>query len=545
MQTEQQTPAVPAPGESPGIVAEWLREARTGGVHLPERGEVRYVPWSQVHDDVEQLHGRLAERGVRPGSRIGIRGHNSYQWLVLDLALLRLGAVPVAVPVPDFKGTSNAELTTRYGLAAVFAGPESRSAGDGESVAPLERVLEGTDVTPLSDPPPPEGKQVLVDQREVFTLAFSSGTAGRVKCLLLAWRGVEALVQAQSAAHPMRPEDRIMIALPLSTFQQRYLCYLAIRNGCDIVLTTAARFVQALPATRPTFLLGPPNFYEFVETRYRNLGARQRLLRDAAAGLAVLLPRESWRRGWRRRVFRSFHEMYGGSMRLMMVGSAPVRPGMLEFFARAGFELYQIYGMTEIGYLTWNRPGANRMGSVGRQVYPGTVEVNEAGEVLVRHAWHLCIGYEGESPDDVAQVFRASDTVATGDLGAFDQDGFLHLKGRKKNLIITTGGQKLQMEDLEAELCRVRGVDQAALFTVDGGGMAVAAWVQGDEGEARSGLLARVGQINSRLVGDLKIRAFTLVEGTLSADSPLLNRNLKINREAVRAAVADRLEPLD
>ena len=534
----------PSPGDSPAAVLEWLRAARSGGVRLPERGGVRFIPWRQVLRDVEALTARLTGAGVRPGTRIGIRGHNSYQWLALDLALLKLAAVPVAVPVPDFKGTGNAELIRRYGLAAVFAGPESRSAGDGAAVAPLEGILEAVEVEPLTDPPVPEGRQILVDDREAFTLAFSSGTAGRVKCLLLAWRGVEALIEAYRAAYPCRPDDRIMIALPLSTFQQRYLCYLAIRSDCEVVLTTAARYVQALGTAQPTVVLGPPNFYEFAEKRYRALGRWGRLRLDAAAGLAALLPGAPMKRRWRQAVFHSYHAMYGGRLRLMLVGSAPVRPGMLEFFARAGFELHQIYGMTEIGYLTWNRAGADRIGSVGREVYPGTVRLNEEGEVLVRHPWHLCIGYEGESPEDVAAVFRAADTVATGDLGRFDADGYLHLRGRKKNIIITTGGQKLQTEDLEAELCRAEGVHQTALFPVDAAGLAVAAWFEGDESAVRAALLRRVTQLNSRLGADLQIRYLALTEGALSAGSPLLNRNLKIDRAAVRTATVDRLESL-
>ncbi|WP_035850930.1 AMP-binding protein [Kitasatospora azatica] len=527
----------------PGVLMDWLRAARTGGVRLVERGETRLVPWSQVHQDVEALAAGLARRGVGPGDRIGIRGHNSYEWLALDLALLHLGAVPVAVPVPDFKGTSNAQVAARYGLAAMFAGKESRSGTDGPEVGALEQVLTEPAVEPVADPPAPEGEQVRVSDREVFTLAFSSGTAGRVKCLLLAWPGVQALVEAQSAAYPCGPEDRIMIALPLSTFQQRYLCYLAIRNGCEVIMTTAARMLPTLPLTKPTIMLGPPNFYEFVEKRYRNLDPDKRARLDAAAASAEQLP-DAQARELRRSVFREFHDMYGGSLRLMLVGSAPVRPGMLEFFTHAGFELYQIYGMTEIGYLTWNRREGNRLGSVGTEVYPGTVRIGEDGEVLVQHQWHLCVGYEGESPEDTALVFRAADTIATGDIGEFDADGYLHLKGRKKNIIITTGGQKIQTEDLEAELCRPSSVHQAALFQVETGVLAAAAFYEGSEEQTRAAVLGAITQINSRLGTDLQIRHLALLEGALTPESPLLNRNLKINREAVRTAVADRLAPL-
>ncbi|MFH0516160.1 AMP-binding protein [Streptomyces sp. M41] len=540
------TGPVPTEGRrGPGIVIDWLGRARTGGVHAYRRGRTRFIGWPEVLSDVQALTRRLDDHGIRAGMRIGLRGHNSYEWLALDLALLNLGAVPVALPVPDFKDRDNAGIAQQYGLAAVFAGKEGRTASDDPSVGALETVLtEPLTVKPLDPAPAPQGRRLPAGDAEVFTLAFSSGTAGRVKCLLLAWPGVEALIEAHTHAYPFRRDDRIMVALPLSTFQQRYLCYLAIRNDCDVVLTTVGHFVDALPATRPTILLGPPNFYEFVENRYRAMDPARRARLASVASLASFLPTERMRRHWRRGVYRELHDVYGGSMRLMLVGSAPVRDGMLEFFAETGFELYQIYGMTEIGYLTWNRAGANKTGTVGREVYPGTVSLAEDGEVVVRHDRHLCVGYEGEPAESVAQVFRGDDTIATGDLGGFDEDGHLVLRGRKKNLIITTGGQKVQVEDLEEELGHARDVTQVCLYPLGDGGMAAVAWVEGDEEAAEKSLRTRIDQLNSKLGRSQDVRRLALLPGPLAPDSPFLNRNLKVNREAVREATAELLVPL-
>ncbi|MER7566839.1 AMP-binding protein [Streptomyces sp. NPDC048523] len=539
---QKESAAIP---QTPGILVDWLRRARTGGVHLFQRGGTRFRSWPEVLGDVVALTERLRAGGIRPGMRIGVRGHNSYEWLALDLALLGLGAVPVALPVPDFKGRDNADIARQYGLSAVFAGKEGRTAADDASVGALETVLtQPLTVRPLDPAPRPQGERLPAGEAEVFTLAFSSGTAGRVKCLLLAWPGVQALIEAHTEAYPFRSDDRIMIALPLSTFQQRYLCYLAIRNDCDVVLTTVGHFVDALQVTRPTILLGPPSFYEFVENRYRAMDAERRLEWEAAAASAAVLPTEEERRARRREVFRELHDMYGGSMRLMLVGSAPVRDGMLEFFAETGFELYQIYGMTEIGFLTWNRRGANKVGSVGREVYPGTVSLTEDGEVTVQHDWHLCVGYEGEPAESVAQVFRGHNTIATGDLGMFDEDGHLVLRGRKKNLIITRGGAKLQLEDLEEELGRAQGVTQVCLYSLEQEGMAAIAWFQGDEETAGKSLRARIDQLNTKLGRTQDVRRLALLPGPLASDSPLLNRNLKVNREAVRTATVDRLVPL-
>ncbi|GHH69073.1 hypothetical protein GCM10017673_18980 [Streptosporangium violaceochromogenes] len=520
---------------SPAVVLDWLRRARTGGVRRYERGGTVFVPWEQVHADVERVAGHLRRGGVERGDRIGVRAGNGYEWLVLDLALLRLGALLVAVPVPDFKGRPAAEITSRYGIAMMFADRSGRTDGDGS--VPLESLLD----LPALPPPvrvAPKGRRLPLDDRDYFSVVFSSGTAGRIKCLLMYWPGVHRLIEATIETYAVGADDRIMIALPLSTFQQRYLCYLAIRSECEVVLTTTARYVPALTDCAPTILLGPPTFYEFALIRFENEEAE---VRDGLVEMA----RSTDDRETRRKLFASYHEMFGGNVRLMLVGSAPVRREMLDLFDLAGFELYQIYGMTESGFLAWNRPGANRIGSAGRETYPGTVSVAADGEVLIGHPWHICVGYEGESPDDVAAVFRGGDVIATGDLGEF-VDGYLHIRGRKKNVIVTTGGQKIQREDAEAELCRAAGVSQVALLDVPTGqGMAVVAWYQGEEAVARASLRSRVQQLNRRLGPDLRIGGIALVRGDPAQDSTLRNRNLKLNRSAVWAAFERRLETID
>lgn len=533
------------PGSAGHDILTWLGECRDGGVRLVEREGTRFVGWPRVLADVERVMEHLRRSGLGHGTRVGVRGHNGYEWLVLDLALLGIGAVPVAFPVAEFKGRDTEHLTRVYGLSVVFADRRARRGGDDPAVA-LEDLLRLPPVAPASEPTVPEGERHPKNAREVFTLAFSSGTAGRVKCLLLAWEGVRALVEAQTAFHRIRRDDRILLVLPLSTFQQRYLCYTAIRNDCDIVLGTIDRFLRALTEARPTVMLGPPNFYEFAHRRYTGLPSGRRSLLDAAASLGRILLSPSWERWWRRTVFRSFHEAYGGSVRLMLVGSAPVPRAMLDFFGRAGFELYQIYGMTEIGYLTWNRRGGNRVGSVGTEVYPGTVSLGEDGEVRVRHHLHLCVGYEGEAPEEVAKTFVAEDTIATGDLGRFDGDGHLHLKGRKKNMVVTRGGEKIQLESLEEDLAKAGPVNRVTLFgpADDGRGLLAGVWYSGDHSEAQGSVVRRIRMINSRLGEQEGIRGLALIEGDLEPGNALLNRNLKVNRDAVRAHVLDRIRPL-
>lgn len=518
----------------PSAVIGWLDRCREGGVILTE-GDRQFLPWGEVAGDVRKVAAHLGTSGVGPGTRVGLRGHNSYEWLVLDLALISLGAIAVAFPVPEFEGHSTEALIARFGLAAVFAGPGSRDGTHRSEVAlehllerrPLQVTLAGAD--PYGDP---------VRDEPVFTLVFSSGTAGRVKCLILAWRGVERLLREQAAAFPLGTGDRILIALPLSTFQQRYLCYLAIEQDCTIVLSSTAKYRNALAKARPTVMLGPPAFYEFCERRYRSMSKAHKRILHALAQAAVIVPSVRFRSAWRRRVYGEFHLAFGGTMRLMLVGSAPVRREFLEIFAELGFNLFQIYGMTEVGFITWNLPKHNRIGSVGKEVYPDSLFLDD-GEIIVRHDWHLCIGYVDEDATSISGVFRGGHTVATGDLGEIDPDGYLYVTGRRKNLLITNGGQKIQIEDLESELEALSVVNSAGICRMETGRYAAVIWFRGLRTDAEKIIKGHLTLMNNRLLSEMAITQVALIEGTLEPGSPLMNRNLKLNRDAILAAVND------
>ena len=529
--------------EAPTILYNWLSQARTGGVRLLAGGSTRLIDWQTVHSDVTRVAEYLKASNISAGCRVGIRGENCYQWLALDLALLRLGAIPVAIPVADFKGHSNAEIARQYGLVAIFAEKGARATDDRATVA-LEDLFHLPELSPLTDLDTVYRSRWPEDARHEFTVAFSSGTAGRIKCLLMYWQGVRKLIEITASTYPLSASDRIMIALPLSTFQQRYLCYLAIYSGCEVIITTTSGYLSALGTAQPTVILGPPNFYEFAEARYRNKPKYRRLANKAAARCTMILPAAKARQAVLQRIFNDSYQAFGGRARLMLIGSAPVRPQLLEFFAMAGFNLFQIYGMTETGYLSWNVPGAHRRGSVGRECYPGSVFIRD-GEVLIKHPWHICLGYEGEAVADAQAVFLGDNTIATGDLGVFE-DGYLFLSGRKKNLIVTAGGRKLQIEDLESDLRQAAGVNTIALYPLGGdAGFAAVVWFNGVRSEAEDSLKRRVRQLGIRMGVDTRITRAAFLEGDLAPDSPLLNRNLKFNREVIKSTTTAQLETVD
>ncbi|MEY9511483.1 AMP-binding protein [Bradyrhizobium elkanii] len=332
------------------------------------------------------------------------------------------------------------------------------------------------------------------------------------------------------------------MVLPFSAFQQRHLIHCAIWYGCKVVLARLENLLNALQHGRPTFMLGTPSFYEIAEQRFKLLPPwrRRGLLWLSRAG--SILP-DGLRPIWRAKLFEAFHRLYGGAMRVMLVGSAPVNRSTLDLFRLAGFPLFEIYGMTEAGWIAWNRPGANRIGTVGTAAFPGAIRIADDGEVLVSCRWNQCTSYEafdGETVDN--GIFVGADTLATGDLGALDGDGYLTISGRKKNVIVTAGGVKVSAEEIEERLASLPAVRHAIVFDHPNiPSLAAAIWTVSDNKDDQKLAMQALMGLNAAALRKTPVLAIVFPTTPLTVESGLLTRNLKIDRAAVRRRFCDDL----
>jgi long-chain acyl-CoA synthetase len=373
-------------------------------------------------------------------------------------------------------------------------------------------------------------------ENDVFTIAFSSGSTGRLKRLPISWTTNRMHIDAFGKAFGLTAGDRILVALPFSAFQQRHLVHCAIWHGCKIVLARPENFLSALQLGKPTIILGPPSFYEIVEQRFNLLPAWRRYCMLGLSKAAHLF-REELRQRLRVRVFDAFHRLYGGEVRIMLVGSAPIRRRMLELFRAAGFPLYQIYGMTEAGWIAWNSPGANKIGTVGLPAFPGAIQIADDGEVTVSHVSNQCRSYETFENESVESgVFLARNTLATGDIGTFDSDGYVILTGRKKNLIVTAGGIKVSAEEIEEQIAALPMIRHAVVFDhPDLPALAAAIWTRDGTSHGKQMAVHALKALNRTALRRLPILGIVFPKTPLSVESGLLTRNLKIDRTGVRS----------
>jgi long-chain acyl-CoA synthetase len=504
---------------------------------MPDRRLLRYehggiveTTYPAMGSDIRAVASEMAEAGVQPGMHVGLLGENSYEWVVCELALLSLDAVTITFPLEEFRSSSCEQLQRDYALNALLLSRKEyeRRRPDAPWVGQL--ASSSIEIEALS------AQEVELERKvdeDVFTMAFSSGTSGRLKCIQLSRRGTEDLIRAYHAAFPFRADDAILVVLPLSAFQQRLMIYAAIWHGFDMHLVDVPQLMRGLREMRPTILAGPPLFYEVLENRFRNLPRFKRWLLLAVGYILQPLPL-TLRGLLAPRVFAPFHGAYGGRVRLMLSGSAPSRMSTLRLFRLLCLPLVQAYGLTETGFISWNVPHRNRLGSVGQLVFPGTVRLRDDGEIIVRYCNQQSPGYFGVDATEEARTFLPDGSIATGDIGRFDEDGYLYIVGRKKEILITRGGYKLQPEPIEQRLSAHAMVDHVVLL--GGDEMPTLAAIvalsvtatRRDEAEIR----AVLKQINSELPTASRIGRLLFTRERFTAENGLLTRNLKVDRRA-------------
>lgn len=499
-------------------------------------GSVTRFDGSRIHDDTLAVLRYLQGQGVHAGCRVGIRAANCYEWLILDFALITLGCTSVCIPVgnPELDPLSAEALVARFDLNLLFQDTNFET-GVCEAVTELPALLKLTETgaSPVLTGTAPQAAD------DVFTIVFSSGTTGRLKRLPISWDSLQIGIEAVSDTFEIDGTDRIFDILPLSIFQQRYLAYCALYRGATVILSTQDQFFEALTAGNPTVILGPPAFYEVAEQRFDRWSPRRRRVLSKVSDLVP----PPFRKAVRKRLFKPLHEIYGTSVRAMLVGSAPINQSTLKFFERAGFPLYQIYGMTECGWIAWNRPGENKIGSVGKPAFPGAISLGPDGEVLVRNPKHLCRYYEGAEAAEIATVFVDDRTISTGDIGRFDEDGFLFLGGRKKNVIITAGGQKISPEHVEDKVKALGGMDHVVVFLDEGlRALSAVIWATETDAEAQRRIARDIRALNRRHLSTTPIMGLVFSDVPLTPETGLLTRNLKVDRAAVEARLAAQVD---
>lgn len=493
-----------------------------------EKGQVIRRTHQTVHADVVAACARLKNWGVQPGMRVGILACNCYEWIIYDLALLELRALSVAF-TEDFAGMTADELIDKYALSLLLIQGSDQAHRNSQSHAVAFIDAENSRVKAI------ERQRSQTDWEFDNTgIVFSSGSSGRLKGLSLSRRGIEASVDAFTKVAEPRSDDCLLLFLPISNFQQRLMYYSALWYGFNLIVTDPTRLFRALKDLHPTILIAPPMLYEAFETRFYNLPRWKRRTAKVLGTVAGSLPSRSLREKAARLLFKNAYEALGGKMRFMVTGMAPTKRSTLELFQLMQLPLFETYGMTEFGGIALNLPGANKLGSVGRLLPGVRAELACDGEVIAIREHRIASGYCECAEGEENQTFIGPDRVATGDIGRFDDDGFLYLVGRKKEMIITAGGTKIHPEIPEAAIDACPDVARSVVFA-DLAGPTLAAVVlpknPRDE-SAKVRIRQFVDEVSKRQSA-VAIGRIIFTDLAFSRENGFLRPNLKLDRKKI------------
>ena len=469
----------------------WTRKGRT------------YVPtsWHDHAVRVKRFALGLLSLGFQRGSPLPILSFNREEWLVADLASMALGGVPVGIYT-----TSSPEqveyLVDHCEARHLVVENEKHLA---TALAVRERVPRLRHIIVLDPPPAPLPEGVLtyaevlargtgadegpywnaVNELQpdgLATLIYTSGTSGHPKGVMLRHRNLVWTAGQLKRATRMAEDDEALLSyLPLAHIAEQMLSIHApILVGAEVYF---ARSLESVPEdlrdSRPTVFFGVPRVWEKfkgrLEEALRELPAARQTVVGWARGVAVQhnalalrhervpLALEGQYQLARRTVFPALLAKLGFERtHFFCSGAAPIGRDVLEFFASLDIVIREVYGQSEVcGPTTLNTPDATRLGTLGRPLLGVEVLIADDGEILVRGGG-VCQGYF-KDPAGTAELLQEG-WLHSGDVGHLDSEGYLHITGRKKELIVTSGGKKTSPAQIELLLKAVAPVGQALVI---------------------------------------------------------------------------------
>ncbi|MFB7629873.1 AMP-binding protein [Streptomyces sp. NPDC056149] len=452
--------------------------------------------------EVWELSGRVAGHllglGIRPGDRIGVLAANSLEWVLLDLAALRIKAVTAGFDPGKFDSTG-AELASRYGLAVLFTDQDETA----DTVRPITE-LRGLAPTKAELP------AVAWEPGEAPALKFTSGSSGPAKSLLASAGSIDNSLAAVQELFAHGPGDDLFVFLPLSLLQQRYWVYSALVFGHDVTISTYEAAFATLRTTRPTVVMGVPGFYETVRAHLQAATARTGVS-PAEAAIGV----------------------FGDRIRYLWTGSAPANPATLRYLTDAGLPIFEGYGLNETCIVTKNHPGGHRPGSVGR-VLPGKeVLIDAEGVIHVRSERPVAIRYEHAEPGASEGMFRPGGIVRTGDVGHLDEDGYLFVHGRVDDVIVLENGKKIAVRRIEERLKNHPAIEDCVVTNPSQRQLVAIVSPAGQPADAAL-IAAALREANAVLDHDERLAKAVLAE-RFTVENGLLGSQFKPRRKQIEA----------
>ena len=616
-------PALVQIPDSANVADVVFKRAATDPQQVALRRDAGGGTWQDVtaagfRDEVTALAKGLIAAGIAAGDRVSLMSRTRYEWTLLDYAIWTAGAV--CVPIYETSSAEQVEwIISDSGAKAIFVETTAHEAivsrlrdrlstlehvwrieaagqaaagrtggatgGDAADKAPGLDTL-AADGAAVSDETV-TGRAAAAGAAGLATIIYTSGTTGRPKGCELTHRNLLSEVRNASAAAPEIfgvAGGSTLLFLPLAHVLARVIQVGCLEDG--IILGHSPDVTNLLPdlgSFRPTFLLAVPRVFEKVyngaELKADSEGKGAIFRRAARTAIAYSQALDSQAAGGRgpalglrlahgvfdRLVYTKLRAAVGGRVQYAVSGGSALGERLGHFFRGVGITILEGYGLTETtAAATVNRPSANRIGTVGLPVPGDALKIAEDGEVLIKGP--TVFGRYWGNSAGTAEALTGDGWFRTGDIGELDDEGYLRITGRKKEIIITAGGKNVAPAPLEDRIRAHALVSQAmvvgdgkpyvaALVTIDE--EAFPAWKERhgkaagataaelrDDPDLVAGIQAAIDDANTTVSRAESIRRFRIVDGDFTQQNSQLTPSLKVRRNVVAKDRSDDIEAL-
>jgi long-chain acyl-CoA synthetase len=497
---------VPLNEDEPSTLVEMFRQAagehnKSDALNYKHEGFWRSISSEEMITRARSIALGLYALGVRHGDRLGLLSQNRPEWTLADAGALFAGAINV--PIYTTQTPSQVcYILQDSGARVLFI--ENRATFErlreviGECRA-LEHVVffdasevEESGHLALSDleargrkllaeqPDLITGLERAVKEQDLATIIYTSGTTGEPKGVMLTHSNLVSNLIDSSGHLSFSEADVALSVLPLSHVLERLAMYMYIHHGMSVYYAESLEKVgENFREVRPSIFVGVPRLYEKIYQRIKERAAAEGKLKAAILAWAVAVGKQYARhelnhqpvprllafknRLAQRLVFHKWREGMGGRVRLFVSGGAALSEEIGYIFAGAGLPIVQGYGLTETSpVISAGTLEDNRIGTVGRPIRNVEVRIAADGEIETRGP-NIMLGYYNK-PEETRAVFTDDGWFKTGDIGTLDEDGFLRITDRKKELFKTSGGKYIAPQPIEQLIKGSRFVNQVVLI---------------------------------------------------------------------------------
>ncbi|HLN03775.1 MAG TPA: AMP-dependent synthetase/ligase [Bryobacteraceae bacterium] len=554
--------------------------------------KLRTLSWVEYKTAAEEIAAGLRTLGIRKGDIVALDSETRLEFYLADLGIMANGSVAAAM-YPNLPVKELVRTVQACDAKALFAeDPKTLEqfkdapiqkrfllTGEAAGAITLYQLREFGRAAIARDPTLLSTLRAEVQPSDDAVLYLTSGATGEPKMVMVSHRALVSNIDMGPVALGLTPKDRTVAFLPSAHIAQRVVVELVpIRLGMPVTFTESLmKLPQEIKTVRPTIFLAPPRLWERVyatictELKKKPAAIQKLFYTGLALGLAAARHR---RKGERvpvriraplavvdRIVFAQVRGRFGGKMAIPASGAAPLGTDLAEFYEAVGMPLVEGYGLTEGGVVSLNPLDDPKPGSIGKALPGVEVRIADDGELLVRSPCLFSRYYK--DPAGTAEVLRDG-WLHTGDIASMDDDGYLFITGRKKEMIVTSSGKKIYPSRVESLFKFEPLISQViligdrlpyltALFTINTG---IAELLDGmkeyrgrpaaitDAPPVRAELTRIVQRVNKQLAPFEQVRKFRVISREFSIEEGELTATMKVRRMRVLENFRDHIEEL-